>query len=351
MFRTVKQLFGRNRFALIAFLFLLLDIGYYLVLITFGIGKRQATYEAVTSYLLILFFSYILQRIHTYYHSRSAINIVHISIIFIFSFLTSIFLQEYGTWVGQGDQHYLGFLAHAFFLRWFTLFLVFLTVVNQLWIDKHLDEQGNAFNRLIEKERLLAKAEINGLQQQFQPHFLFNSLNSISALVKTQPDQARTMVQNLSDYLRLSIQKSKDDFNTIEDELQFLNLYLTIEKVRFGHRLQIDINCEEGCKQLILPSLMLQPLVENAIKYGLYGNVGDLSITIDIQCADQMLHISVSNPYDETSVNSSKGTGYGLKSIERKLSFVYKRNDLLQTKKTSTQFTTFLNIPQEQASV
>jgi len=346
MFKIIKQIFGKNRFALIAFLFFLLDIGYYFVLTSFEIGKRQATYEAVTSYLLILFFSYVLQRIHTYYHSRSAINIVHISIIFIFSFLMSIFLQEYGSWIGKGDHLYLGFLEHAFFLRWFTLFLVFLTVVNQLWIDKHLEEQENTLHRLIEKERLLAKAEINGLQQQFQPHFLFNSLNSISALVKSQPDQARTMVQNLSDYLRLSIQKSKDDFNSIEEELEFLNLYLTIEKVRFGHRLNIDVNCTEECKQLSLPSLMLQPLVENAIKYGLYGNIGDLSILIEIHCEDRLLHISVSNPYDETSVNSSKGTGYGLKSIERKLSFIYKRNDLLQTKRTTTQFTIFLKIPQ-----
>lgn len=347
MFRTIKQLFGRNRFALIAFLFLLLDIGYYFVLTSFEIGERQAAYEALTSYFLILFFSYVLQRIHTYYHSRSAINIVHISIIFIFSFLTSLFLQEYGSWIGKGDDYYLGFLEHAFFLRWFTLFLVFLTVVNQLWIDKHLNEQENAFKRLIEKERLLAKAEINGMQQQFQPHFLFNSLNSISALVKSQPDQARLMVQNLSDYLRLSIQKSKNDFNTIEEELEFLNLYLTIEKVRFGHRLTIDVSCAEECKQLKLPSLMLQPLVENAIKYGLYGNIGDLSIVIHIHCGDGILHVSVSNPYDETSVNSSKGTGYGLQSIERKLSFLYKRNDLLLTEKTSSQFTTFLKIPQE----
>jgi LytS/YehU family sensor histidine kinase len=201
-------------------------------------------------------------------------------------------------------------------------------------------------NRLIEKERQLAQSEINNLQQQFQPHFLFNSLNSISALVKSQPEQARTMIHNLSDYLRLTLQKSKEDFITVKEELDYLNLYLEIEKVRFGHRLEVSTQLTEDCSAYILPSLLLQPIVENAIKYGLYGNTGNLLISLHIQCKDELLEIIVSNPFDENSVSSSKGTGFGLESINRKLNLIYKRSDLLKTEKKNTTFITTLYIPQ-----
>lgn len=347
MFRIIKKLLGENRFALIAFLFSLLDIGYYFLLISLNIEQKQALYESVTSLVLISFFSFILQRIHTYYHSRSAINIVHISIIFIFSLLSTLFLQKYGSWIGTDTPVYLTFLNSSFYIRWVILFLIFLTVVNQLWIDKHLTEQTNAFNRLIEKERQLAKSEITNLHQQFQPHFLFNSLNSISALIKSQPDDARNMIHNLSDYLRLTIQKSQDDFITIKDELDYLNLYLSIEKIRFGHRLSIEIDVEDDCKEMLLPSLLLQPIVENAIKYGLYGNIGDLIISINITSDNNSLQVIVTNPYDENTVSSSKGTGYGLESINRKLSFLYRRNDLLKIIKYQNQFSAQLLIPQK----
>jgi len=346
MFQSLKRLFGKNRFALIALLFFLLDTGYYFWLKIYGIATKEAIYESVTSFILILFFSFILQRIHTFYHSKSAITTVHISIILIFSLLSAIFIQEYGFWIGENNSAYIHLLNKAFYLRWFVLFLIFLTVVNQLWIDKHLNEQAASFNRLIEKERQLAQAEISNLQQQFQPHFLFNSLNSISALVKSQPEEARTMIHNLSDFLRLTIQKSKEDFISVQEELDYLNLYLAIEKVRFGSRLTIEVTSDEICGEMKLPSLLLQPIVENAIKFGLYGNIGDLKITIQISCIENDLCVSVTNPFDASTVNSSKGTGYGLASIDRKLTLIFKRNDLLKIDKTENLFTIKVKIPQ-----
>jgi len=336
----------RNRFAFIALLFFVLDIGYYLLLRSNGIENGAALYEAITSFILIVFFSFILQRIHSYYHSRSAINVVHLSIILIFSFLSALFLQEYGEWINSKDPNYTAFLEGAFFFRWLILFLIFMTAVNQFWIDKHLIEEANSVERLIEKERQLVKSEMNNLQQQFQPHFLFNSLNSISALVKLEPDRSRQMIQNLSDYLRLTLQKSKEEFVNVQDELAYLNLYLDIEKVRFGHRLNIEMNISEECLPTKIPALILQPIVENAIKYGLYGNVGDLVITIKMKLNDSMLEIQISNPYDPNTVSASKGTGFGLESISRKLQFIFRRNDLLKTEKNNEIFTTIMKIPQ-----
>lgn len=345
MIIQVKKTFVRNRFVTMAILFLLLDIGYYLLMRSMNIGIKQSLFECTASYLLILFFSFILHRIHTYYHSRSAISIVHVSIILFFSLLTTLFLQEYGQWIKQGDLIYSNYIAKAFYFRWLILFMIFLAIVNQLWIDKHLVEQKNSFDRLIEKETQLMRAEMSSLQDKFKPHFLFNSLNSINALVKSQPEQAREMIQQLSDYLRLTLQKSDQEMTTIREEFDYLNLYLGIEKVRFGNRLNISVIKENETNDLKIPALILQPIVENAIKYGLYGNVGDLTIKITVEQKPGMIIISVSNPYDQTAVTASTGTGFGLDSIRKKLMLLYRRNDLLITNKSENEYETILQIP------
>ena len=336
---------GKNRFVFTAFLLALIGIGYFFMLRGNNIGYHAAFSDAIHSYFWMIFFAFILQRIHSFYHSRSAISVVHISIIAIFSLIIAFVTNGYANWIATTDFTYFNFLKNTFFIRWFILFVLLLTIVQQLWIDKHIAEQNKAYEHLIEKERQLAKSEISNLQQQFQPHFLFNSLNSISALVKMQPEKAREMIYNLSDFLRKTIQKGKDDFNSLEDELAYLNLYLSIEKVRFGERLQVEIQTDEVSNTAQLPALLLQPLLENAIKYGLNGNTGTIHIGLEANLSAELLSVSISNPYDATAV-VGKGTGYGLKSVERKLRLLYKRSDLMQIKKTETTFSVVLKIPQ-----
>lgn len=335
-----------NRFLWIALTLLLIDIGFYVMLRREGVTHGAAFSDALNTYFWLLLFSFILHRIHSFYHSRSAISIVHIGIITVFSMLTALLTQWYGQLVSENDPVYIHLSERLFYIRWLILFLVFLAIVNQLWISKHTREQNQAFKRLLEKERQLTKAEMNNLQQQFQPHFLFNSLNSINALVKSQPDRAREMLLNLSDFLRLTIQKGKEEFNSVSDEISYLNLYMSIEKVRFGERLTVEINEDEHCNDKQLPSLILQPLVENAIKYGLNSQTGSITILLNISSEKNMLLISISNPYDKNAVNAGKGTGFGLKSIDRKLKFLYKRSDLLEIQQSDSQFSVTIKIPQ-----
>lgn len=336
-----------NRFLWIALTLLLIDIGFYTMLRREGTTHSAAFSDAFNTYFWLLLFSFILHRIHSFYHSRSAINIVHISIITVFSLLTTLLTQWYGRLVSENDVVYMQLSERLFYIRWLVLFLVFLAIVNQLWIHKHTREQNQAFKRLLEKERQLTKAEMNNLQQQFQPHFLFNSLNSINALVKSQPDKAREMLLNLSDFLRLTIQKGKEEFNSVSDEINYLNLYMSIEKVRFGDRLSVKINEGEDCTDKQLPSLILQPLVENAIKYGLNSQTGAITILLNIAFEKNILIISISNPYDKNAVNAGKGTGFGLKSIDRKLKFLYKRSDLLEIQQSNDLFRVTIKIPQK----
>lgn len=347
MINLIRKI-GKNRFAFTAFLLALITLGYYFLLRDNGISSHAAFSDAFHSYFWLAFFTFILQRIHAFYHSRSAINIVHISTIAMFSLIIALLTNWYGRWIAGADLNYLDLLPKIFFLRWFILLLLMLSIVQQLWIDKHLQEQNQAFNRLLEKERQLTKAEMNNLQQQFQPHFLFNSLNSINALVKSQPEKAREMLINLSDFLRKTIQKGKEDYNSLDDEINYLELYMSIEKVRFGERLQVKINVTDDCKSAILPSLILQPLVENAIKFGVNGTLGAIQIDIQITYQNNLLFVSISNPFDSDSMAKNGGTGYGLKSVERKLGLIYRRTDLLSIKNEENTFTVQLKIPQDE---
>ena len=190
------------------------------------------------------------------------------------------------------------------------------------------------------------EAELSILRQQLQPHFLFNSFNSLNALIDIEPSQAKEMVQLLSDYFRSNIHQSKDQSFTLESELNSLEKYLAIEKVRFGHRLNIQIETQTEHQHLKIPSLLLQPLVENAIKFGLYDTIGKVTITLRTQITPQGLTIAIENPFDvETSANQ-QGTGFGLKAIRRRLELIFNRTDLLTTQIIHRCFIVKILIPQ-----
>jgi LytS/YehU family sensor histidine kinase len=217
-------------------------------------------------------------------------------------------------------------------------------LISMLWYTQQ--EQKENERRKTDAERLAREAELYNLRQQLQPHFLFNSLNSISALIGRRPDEARTMIYQLSDFLRGTLRKEENEFVSLEEELQHLQLYLDIEKVRFGHRLKTEISKEDGCANLILPAMLLQPLVENAIKFGLYDTTGEVTITIDANCHQNYLMLVIQNPYDVKTVRPNSGTGFGLGSIKRRLYLLFARTDLLDTNGENDIFTTTVKIPQ-----
>lgn len=231
-------------------------------------------------------------------------------------------------------------------LRFCVAFLLIsgMGLISMLWYTQQ--EQKVSEARKNDAERLARDAELYNLRQQLQPHFLFNSLNSISALIGRRPDEARTMIYQLSDFLRGTLRKEENEFVSLEEELQHLQLYLDIEKVRFGHRLKTEITQEESCAKLLLPAMLLQPLVENAIKFGLYDVIGEVSITIEARCKRPYLILIIKNPYDVSTVRPQAGTGFGLGSIKRRLYLLFARTDLLEINGENNTFTTTVKIPQ-----
>jgi LytS/YehU family sensor histidine kinase len=243
------------------------------------------------------------------------------------------------------STNYLIFLANAYWLRLGIAFLLIgcMAIICVLWYTQE-EEQENR-QRKNDAEKLSRDAELYNLRQQLQPHFLFNSLNSISALIGSDPSQARKMIHQLSDFLRTTLRKDEEQWVKMEEEIQSLELYLEIEKVRFGHRLSTSIIKDGECMQMLIPPMLLQPVVENAIKFGLYDTTDAVTIHITVVCINDSLKVTVQNPYDPDTASPRHGTGFGLNSVKRRLYLLFARTDLVETSAKNRVFTTTINIP------
>lgn len=245
------------------------------------------------------------------------------------------------------DPDYRTFLDYSLPLRFIlgSLAVGWIAMMHVLWNTQQT--QAEQEKRKTEAEKLAREAELFNLRQQLQPHFLFNSLNSIIALIGSKPEEARNMVFQLSDFLRGTLRKDDQQLIPLKEELDHLALYLDIEKVRFGHRLNVDITQNDpAVLQDKLPAMILQPLLENAIKHGLYDTTGAVHIQIHALRQEYLLKVRIVNPFDPSGKVQKKSTGFGLRSVQRRLFLIYGRNDLLQTQSKDAIFTTEISIPQ-----
>lgn len=246
----------------------------------------------------------------------------------------------------SADAYYVSFLFKSLPVRFFIgLLVIGLTaLISVLWYTQQ--DQKEIEQRKADAEKLARDAELYNLRQQLQPHFLFNSLNSITALIGSRPEEARKMIHKLSDFLRGTLKKEDQQPVSLAEELDHLQLYLDIEMVRFGHRLTTNLKSDEQCNKMLIPPMILQPIVENAIKFGLYDTTGTVKIEINAACVDNELHVSVQNPYDPDTSRPKHGTGFGLSGVKRRLHLLFGRIDLLETKADSHIFTSTVKIPQ-----
>jgi len=175
-------------------------------------------------------------------------------------------------------------------------------------------------SQIDEERRLRDKAELNALQAQINPHFLFNAINTIVSLIRTNPDEARELMIHLGDYYRNNMQFNKDMIS-VRDELKHIEAYLKIEKARFGEKLQINYEISHDIDRKI-PPLLIQPLVENAVKHGVFPKESCGTVTIRVKNDLEYLHIEVED--DGVGMSESvKGNNIGLSNVERRLKAIY----------------------------
>ncbi len=158
------------------------------------------------------------------------------------------------------------------------------------------------------------------------------------------PAKAQDMIGKLSDFLRSSVKRDGQEKIPLPEELQYIEAYLAIEAVRFGDRLKVEFD-KQVQNDAEIPPFLLQPVLENAIKFGLYGRLGQVVITVNIKQEEGMLYIVVTNPYDKEN-QPQHGTGFGLEGIKRRLYLLYARTDLLTLNNNENDFITTLKIPQ-----
>jgi two-component system, LytTR family, sensor kinase len=171
--------------------------------------------------------------------------------------------------------------------------LVYLLVVGSWQAVQYRQHYLASQLRLERLERNFSEARLNVLRMQLDPHFLFNALNTISSLVVSQPKLARGMIEQLGDLLRLSLETGRRQQVRLSEELEFLGHYLAIQKTRFGDSLDIVVDVSASAHDILVPSLILQPLVENAVRHGLSPRPGGGTVWIRATIDDAMLRILV----------------------------------------------------------
>jgi two-component system, LytTR family, sensor histidine kinase AlgZ len=204
-------------------------------------------------------------------------------------------------------------------------------------------------SRLAETEALRfqvlsREAELRALRAQIHPHFLFNSLNSINALITAQPEEARRLCVLLGEFLRRCLTLGARDRVPLSEELALAEDLLAIEKVRFGSRLRFESRIEEAARAWPVPPLVLQPLVENAVTHGIAQCLDGGTVVLEARTGGDRLRVSIVNPRDADGP-ARKGTGIGLENVRRRLDAMYGREAVFRHQAQDDSFRVELEIP------
>ena len=211
----------------------------------------------------------------------------------------------------------------------------------------YVEDAARAVEVEVMQTSVLARdAELRALRAQINPHFLFNSLNSISALTSIDGARAREMCLLLADFLRLTLGMGEKSVIPFSDELDLLEKFLAIEKVRFGDRLRMEEQIEDAAKRCIIPALLLQPLLENAVSHGIASMADGGLIRLEARVHDGRLGIVVENDRDEEAP-SRRRNGVGLKNVRSRLEARYGKEATFRAEADEDKFRVSMSLPAE----
>lgn len=226
-------------------------------------------------------------------------------------------------------------------------FLLYMLAVSLHYVFLSYQDSRDAEMRVNEARMFAREAELKALKAQINPHFLFNSLNSISALTMADPARAREMCIRLSDFLRSTLSLGDKETIDFSEELALARTYLSVEQIRFGSRLRLQENVEALCGSFPVPPLVMQPLVENAIKHGVAGLVEGGDIRLEAHVRNGRLHLSVENEFD-SDAPTPRRSGVGLANIRGRLRARYENRARLDTAINGNHFVAELSLPSEE---
>jgi len=225
-------------------------------------------------------------------------------------------------------------------------FLLYLLAVAYYYVILSLEASRQAEARVMETSILAREAELKALKAQVNPHFLFNSLNSISALTSIDPAKAREMCILLAEFLRMTLGLGEKSSIPLGEELHLLERFLAIEKVRFGPRLEMRENVQEETKPALIPPLLLQPLIENAVTHGIANLLDGGTIGLTTRCTDTRLTVIIENTCDLDASNVRRG-GLGLANVRRRIEARYGNEADMRVTAEAGIFKVQLSLPLE----
>jgi two-component system LytT family sensor kinase len=251
-------------------------------------------------------------------YRRSAFHLLFLMVILVAEFLRQSLYhffpkRIFALYPSAPNPHFINFVA----LYATTLFAVVLPL--KIWNNTRNE------NKLEQQQLLLMQARLEALTSQINPHFLFNTLNSVSALIRTDPHQARLMVLKLSRILRRLLRKH-ENFSPLRDELDFIEDYLSIEVARFGEKLRFEKEVDAESLDMLVPSMLLQPLVENCVKHGLGNKIEGGTIWLRTRRVDGRLHLVVEDDgvgIPEAQLAKLLEKGIGVSNVNERLKVLF----------------------------
>jgi hypothetical protein len=223
-------------------------------------------------------------------------------------------------------------------------FMLYLLAAALHYLLGAYEDQQEAQKRALELEIASREAELRTLRAQIHPHFLFNSLNSINALIAARPEEARRLCVRLGDFLRRSLTLGSRERIPLSEELELVEGALSIEKVRFGDRLTLEIQAEEEVRGCTVPPLILQPLVENAVTHGIAQMLDGGTIRLEASRRGGQVRVTVENPRDPDAADR-KGAGIGTRNVRRRLAATYGSEASMEIASEGDSFRVELRFP------
>jgi two-component system, LytTR family, sensor histidine kinase AlgZ len=328
----------------------------FLIKVSGGIGTLETTILLLPMAIL-----YAAACLSTWYTCRATplrsagmtrLFVTHIFASFLLSFvwvqigrLYARALSTSPSLAGLGDRYD----AHAAILV-ISGVLLYLVNVGFFYVLIALEASRAAEARVLETSILARDAELKALKAQVNPHFLFNSLNSISALTSSDPTKAREMCILLAEFLRMTLGLGEKASIPLAEELSLLHRFLAIDKVRFGSRLQMTEEIQDDCKAILVPPLLLQPLLENAVTHGIANLPDGGCIRLLIRSQDARLSIVVENTFDAENAPARR-KGLGLENVRRRLESRYAAEASMRVTADEHQFQVTLSLPAETQEV
>jgi LytS/YehU family sensor histidine kinase len=242
------------------------------------------------------------------------------------------------------QTNYLAYWDKTFPYRIGTGVFIYGLIILTYYLFVSLSNLSEKSAKEAKLESLVKETELKMLRSQINPHFLFNSLNSISSLTITDPEKARDMVVKLSEFMRYALSRKDEQPVSLQNELENLRLYLDIEKVRFGDKLITEENIENDCLDFKIPVMLLQPLYENAVKHGVYESTESVKILTNAKIIEGYIEIIISNNYD-AAPSLKRGTGTGLLNVSRRLEVFYGNKASIKSTRENGVYTVTIYIP------